>query len=429
MTTSLAPCPKITADDRAVATSLGVEWLACSGCAREFPVSAQAVCSYCFGPLEIVYDFASIQKRVTRAAIAGGPLSIWRYGELLPVPRIGLHDTGVGYTPLRGAPRLAAELGLRKLWLKNDSQNPTNSFKDRAVAVALSVAKRLGFTTVGCASTGNLANAVAGQAAAQGLRSVVLIPAELERNKIVATSVYGGQVVAVDGSYDDVNRLCVELLDSNPWGFVNINLRPFYAEGSKTVAFEIAEQLGWRTPDAVVVPVASGCLLRKVAQGFDELTKVNLISAGGGPAIFGAQAKGCSPVADAFENGWDEVGPVKPDTRASSLAIGNPADGAEAISVARSSGGAIASCSEDSIGAAISLLARTEGIFTEPAGGVTIAVLERLVREGRITPEEEVVAVITGSGLKTPEVVASELDHVRVPPRVPDVEAALRRAS
>lgn len=423
MTTVISSCPKISDADRTLADELGVAWLACSGCGREYPVSAQAVCDFCFGPLEIVYDLTS-RARISRASIASGPISLWRYKDLLPVPKEGLVDLGVGFTPLREAPRLAAELGLRKLWLKNDGLNPTCSFKDRAVSVALTVAKKLGFTTVGCASTGNLANAVAAQAAALGLRSVILLPASLEANKLIATSVYDGTVLPIGGTYDDVNRLCVELLGTNDWGFVNVNLRPFYAEGSKTVAFEIAEQLGWRTPDAVVVPVASGCLFKKVAQGFEELSKLGLLAQGVSPALFGAQAGGCAPIARAFEEGASDVYPVKPASTVSSLAIGDPADGAEALRVARSTGGAIAAAPEDEVADAISLLARTEGIFAEPSGGVTVAVLEKLVRDGRLSPHEEVVAVITGNGLKTPDAAPSRRCR-SVAPRVSAIEEVI----
>ncbi|MGH2730922.1 MAG: threonine synthase [Actinomycetota bacterium] len=399
--------------------------LVCRECGREYPIAPQHVCEFCFGPLEVAYDYEGIRSAITRATIAAGPESIWRYAHLLPAPGDDWIDIGAGWTRLRPAPRLASELGLKKLWLKDDGPNPTHSFKDRVVSLALTVARSFGYDTAACASTGNLANAVAAHAAASGMSSVVFIPADLEPAKIIATAVYGGRVVAVDGSYDDVNRLCAELAGRRPWAFVNVNVRPYYAEGSKTLAFEIVEQLGWRPPDAVVVPIASGSLLTKIGKGLRELHKVGLIDELPTTTIYGAQAEGCSPVARAFEQGTDEVLPVKPKTVAKSLAIGNPADGYYALREVRDSGGAIASVPESSVADGMRLLARTEGVFTETAGGVTIAALEQLVRTGAISPDQETVALITGVGLKTLDALGDigPTHHVR--PSVEEVDRVL----
>jgi threonine synthase len=377
--------------------------LKCRECDREYAVAPVHACEFCFGPLEVAYDYGEIASSISPATIAEGPHSIWRYAPLLPDPGGGRVDIGAGWTRMRPAPRLAAELGLKNLWLKSDASNPTHSFKDRVVSVALTMARSFGLQVASCASTGNLANSVAAHATAAGMDSVVFIPSDLEAGKVAATTVYGGRVMAVDGSYDDVNRLCAELAGSRPWAFVNVNVRPYYAEGSKTMGFEIAEQLGWRFPDAVVVPVASGSLLTKVAKSFRELHRVGLVDAEPEVAFHGAQAAGCSPVATAFAAGSEDVRPVKPNTVAKSLAIGNPADGFYAIREARSSGGRIAAVPEEDVSEGIKLLASTEGIFTETAGGVTISALERLVREGAIDPGEETVALITGIGLKTLE--------------------------
>lgn len=382
-------------------TRSNVDHLACRECGRRFPVSPQHVCSFCFGPLEAAYDYERIRSSLTREVVSGGPESIWRYAALLPEVGGGRVDIGAGWTSLRPAPRLAAELGLKKLWVKSDAANPTHSFKDRVVSVALSAARAFGFSVAACASTGNLANSVAAHAAAIGLESVVFIPADLEPAKILATSVYGGTVVAIEGSYDDVNRVCAELAGDRNWAFVNMNLRPYYAEGSKTLAFEIAEQLGWRTPDAVVVPIASGSLLTKVSKGFKELHATGLLSEAPVVSINGGQAEGCSPVASAFATGARDVRPVKPATIAKSLGIGNPADGPYALDEVRGSGGSIAIVPEAEVATGIRLLARTEGVFTETAGGVTIGALERLVRSGAIAPDDETVVLITGIGLKT----------------------------
>jgi len=394
--------------------------LRCRECGRDYPVAPQHVCEFCFGPLEAAYDYEAIAAEISRATIAAGPTTMWRYAPLLPAPAEGAIDIGAGFTRLREAPRLAAELGLRRLWLKLDGGNPTHSFKDRVVSVALSVARSFGFEIAACASTGNLANAVAAHAAAAGMRSIVFIPSDLEEGKIAGTVVFGGEVVAVDGSYDDVNRLCAELSGEKPWAFVNVNLRPYYAEGSKTLAFETVEQLGWRVPDAFVVPIASGSLLTKIGKGLRELHHVGLMPDEPGVTIHGAQAAGCSPVATAFESGTDDVRPVKPDTVAKSLAIGNPADGYYAIKEARASGGRITSISEEAVVDGMRLLARTEGVFTETAGGVTIGTLEKLVREGDIAPDQETVALITGIGLKTLEALGSSEPTYRIKPRLED---------
>lgn len=406
------------------AEAFGISCLACRECGCESPVSPQHVCELCFGPLEVVYGHPA----VTREEIAAGPRSIWRYERLLPAPPVRV-DTGAGCTPLRPAPRLAAELGVKKLWLKNDSLNPTNSFKDRVVSVAASAAVHFGHDTLACASTGNLANSVAAHAAAAGLKSIVFIPADLERGKVLATAAFGGHVVAVDGSYDDVNRLSSELAGTRPWAFVNVNLRPFYSEGSKTLAFEIAEQLGWRAPGAIVCPVASGSLLTKVSKGLDELHRAGLLDEAPATSIHGAQAEGCSPVATAFAAGADDVQPVKPRTIARSLAIGDPADGYYALRVARATGGRIAAVPESAVAEGIELLARTEGIFTETAGGVTVATLEHLVRTGAISHDEETVALITGHGLKTLEALGDKGPTHFARPSIEAVEEALGRES
>jgi len=391
-----------------------VEGLRCRECGRDYPVAPQHVCEFCWGPLEVVYDYDAIASEVTRAGIANGPESIWRYAPLLPDPGGERVDLGAGWTPLRRAPRLAAELGLDRLWLKFDGLNPTHSFKDRVVSVALTTARSFGYNVAACASTGNLANAVAAHAASAGMDSVVFIPNDLEAGKVAATTVYGGRVLAVDGSYDDVNRLCAELAGDHPWAFVNVNVRPYYSEGSKSMAFEVAEQLGWRAPEAVVVPVASGSLLTKFNKGLKELHTVGLLNEEPTTVVHGAQAEGCSPVARAFAQGAVEVRPVKPRTIAKSLGIGNPADGYYALRDVRACGGTITAVPEDAVARGMKLLARTEGLFTETAGGVTIATLERLVREGTITRDQETVALITGVGLKTLEALGhNEPTHLR----------------
>jgi len=384
-----------------------VDGLRCRECGRAYPAEALHVCEFCFGPLEVAYDYEAIAAAVSRETIAAGPPTIWRYAALLPAEATGAVDLGAGWTPLVRADRLAAELGLGELWLKNDTMNPTGSFKDRVTSVALTKARELGFKVAACASTGNLANSVAAHAARAGMRSYVFIPSDLEQQKVVTTAVYGGNLIAIDGTYDDVNRLCAELTSEHPsWAFVNVNVRTYYAEGSKTLAFEVAEQLGWRAPDHVVVPVASGSQLTKIHKGFKELYLTGLLDEEPHTRISGAQAEGCSPVATAFAEGHDFVRPVRPHTIAKSLAIGNPADGPYALDVVRSTGGSMGAVSDDEIVEAMLLLARTEGIFAETAGGVTIATLARLAAEGVVRRDERVVAYITGNGLKTLDAVA-----------------------
>ncbi|TMK18638.1 MAG: threonine synthase, partial [Actinobacteria bacterium] len=377
--------------------------LRCRECSREYPAEPLHVCEFCFAPLEVVYDYDAIAKQTSRESIASGPRSIWRYAPLLPGGEDRV-DLGAGMTPLVRAPRLAAELGLRELWLKNDTANPTHSFKDRVVSVALTVAREFGYSTVACASTGNLANAVAAHAAASGLKAYVFIPADLEAGKVVATAIYGPNLIAVKGTYDDVNRLCSEIAGEFDWAFVNVNIRPYYAEGSKSLAYEVAEQLGWQAPDHVVVPIASGSLLTKIKRGLDELVRVGLLD-GHQTRISGAQATGCSPVAAAFKAGTDHIRPVKPQTIAKSLAIGNPADGYYAVKASRETGGSMEDVSDEEVVEGIRLLARTEGIFAETAGGVVVATLRKLCAAGAIRPDERTVAFITGDGLKTIEAV------------------------
>jgi threonine synthase len=385
-----------------------VTGLRCRECARPYPAEALHVCDYCFGPLEVVYDYDALRATLTRAQIEAGPQTIWRYAPLLPVSDPAPIDLGAGFTPLVRADRLAAELGLGELWIKNDTVNPTGSFKDRVVSVALTKARQLGFKVAACASTGNLANSVAAHAARAGMVSVVFIPRDLEVAKVVTTAVYGGHLVAVDGTYDDVNRLCAELASEHPsWAFVNVNVRTYYAEGSKTLAFEVAEQLGWQAPDHVVVPVASGSQLTKVAKGFAELHRVGLLDDEPHVRVSGAQAAGCAPVATAFAEGADAIRPVKPHTIAKSLAIGNPADGWYALQAVRASGGELRAVTDDEILDGIRLLARCEGIFAETAGGVTIATLARLAAEGVVRRDERVVAYVTGHGLKTVEALVT----------------------
>jgi len=384
-----------------------VSALRCRECARQYPAEALHVCDFCFGPLEVVYDYEAVRRSVSRESIAAGPETIWRYAPLLPVADTNPIDLGTGFTPLVRADRLAAEVGLGELWVKNDTANPTGSFKDRVVSVALTKARQLGFKVAACASTGNLANSVAAHAARAGMVSVVFIPEDLETAKIVTTAVYGGHVIAVRGTYDDVNRLCAELASEYPtWAFVNVNIRTYYAEGSKTLAFEVAEQLGWEAPDHVVVPIASGSQLTKIRKGFAELHEVGLLPDLPSVRVSGAQAAGCAPVATAFAEGADAIRPVKPDTIAKSLAIGNPADGWYALEAIRESGGSCAAVTDAEIIDGIRLLARTEGIFAETAGGVTIATLVKLAAQGVIRRDERVVAYVTGHGLKTVEALA-----------------------
>jgi threonine synthase len=383
--------------------------LICRECGHEVALAPVHVCTECFAPLEVAYDEDKL-RLVTRASIEAGPQSIWRYAGLLPAgqdeaTRVSL---GAGMTPLREARNLAAALGMRKLWVKDDSANPTHSFKDRVVSVALSAAKAFGYTTVSCASTGNLANSVAAHATQAGLRAVVFIPNDLEQGKVVQTAVYGQTLVAIEGNYDDVNRLCSEIAEAEDWAFVNVNVRPYYAEGSKTLGYEVAEQLGWRLPEQVVIPMASGSLLTKVDKAFGELTKLGLVEQS--PyKVYGAQATGCSPIATAYENGWDAVKPVKPSTIARSLAIGNPADGPYALDAVRRTGGGMGHVSDAQVVEGIRLLASTEGLFAETAGGVTVATLKQLLERGQLDPEAETVLYNTGDGLKTLDAVAGEV--------------------
>jgi threonine synthase len=384
--------------------------LRCRICGEGYPLEAIHACERCFGPLEVVYDYASISATVTHESIGAGPRTIWRYRALLPIQTETPVDLGVGCTPLIKADRLGRALGLDNLYLKNDCVNPTYSFKDRVVAVAVTRAVELGLDTFACASTGNLACAVAAAASVAGLRCFVFVPADLEIGKIVNALVYGPNLVQVDGNYDQVNRLCSELADEYGWGFANVNLRPYYAEGSKTLAFEVAEQLGWQSPDHVVVPVASGALMVKIEKGFRELEQVGLIEPHS-IRFSGAQAEGCSPVATAFAEGADDVRPVKPNTFVKSLAIGDPADGLFALQVARRTGGAVGAASDAEVAAGIALLPSTEGIFAETAGGTTVAVLKSLAEKGIVKRDERVVAYITGNGLKTIDAVADQLSQ------------------
>jgi threonine synthase len=380
------------------------EALRCKECQTSYPLEARYVCENCFGPLEVAYDLTGLDPDTTRRRIQAGPQSIWRYADFLPFDTPPQTALAAGVTPLVRADRLAERLGLGEVWVKNDAANPTHSFKDRVVTIALAKARELGYEVVACASTGNLANAVASHAAAAGLESYVFVPADLEEQKILATGVYGTRLVAVRGNYDDVNALCTQLADERDWAFVNVNVRPYYAEGSKTLAFEIAEQLGFELPDRVVAPVASGSLFTKIARGFDEWLEVGLLQ-GELPVMNGAQAEGCNPVAEAFAEGREICRPVRPDTIAKSLAIGNPADGPYAVELARRTGGAVDAVDDDEIRAGIRLLAETTGIFTETAGGVTTAVLRKLAERGDIGADERVVVVITGEGLKTLDAV------------------------
>ena len=401
--------------------------LICRECGTAYPSEARYSCEFCFGPLEVEYDLASARGVVTRESIASGPNSIWRYKALLPDPGEEPVDLGAGWTPLRRSTRLADVLGVRELWLKDDTRNPTGSFKDRVVSVAMSSARRLGFTTAACASTGNLATSVAAHAAFIGWPSVTIIPSDLEKSKIAMTSIFGGTVLGVEGNYDDVNRLCVELVAEHAdWAFMNVNLRPYYAEGSKTLSFEICEQLGWRTPAQVVVPLASGSQFTKVAKGFKQFVELGLVE-GPVPVLFGAQATGCSPIATAFASGAEVVTPQRPNTIARSLAIGNPADGPYVLDELRAQGGDCGSVSDEEILECIGLLAQTEGIFAETAGGVTIASLRQMLRRGTIDPEQSIVAIISGHGLKTLDaVVETATVSSTITPSLEAAEEALR---
>lgn len=401
--------------------------LQCRECGQTYEIAPKHVCEMCFGPLEVQYDYDVIAQSISREKIERGPRSIWRYQDLLPVEGTPQVDLGAGFTPLIKCNNLAKKLGIDSLYIKNDTANPTWSFKDRVVSTALSRAVEFGFDTAACASTGNLANSVAAHAARAGMKCYVFIPADLEIGKIIGSLIYKPNLFGVQGNYDEVNRLCAEVADRTDWAFVNVNVRPFYSEGSKTLAYEVAEQLGWKAPDHVVIPIASGSMLTKIHKGFGELMKLGLIEQRDF-RVSGAQATGCSPVAQAFAEGHDFVKPVKPKTIAKSLAIGNPADGPYALDTMRSTGGHADMVTDEEIVEGIKLLAETEGIFTETAGGVTIAVLKKLAESGKVRRDEVTVAYITGIGLKTPEAIA---DHVGAPmqilPNLASFEAALGR--
>jgi threonine synthase len=409
--------------------TLAFEALKCKECGAEYEAKAIHVCEECFGPLEVKYNYEILKQTVSRETIEAGPNSIWRYRAFLPVATDNYIDVGTGMTPLIEAKRLGRRLGLKKLYIKNDAVNmPTLSFKDRVVSVALSRARELGFTTVACASTGNLANSTAAIAAHAGLDCCVFIPSDLEAGKVMGTLIYNPTLISVNGNYDQVNRLCSEVANTHGWGFVNINLRPYYSEGSKTLGFEVAEQLGWKLPDHIVAPLASGSLFTKIYKGFREFVEVGLVE-DKAVRFSGAQAEGCSPIAQAFREGRDFISPVKPNTIAKSIAIGNPADGVYALELARKTNGNIESVNDAEIIAGMKLLAETEGIFTETAGGTTIATLQKLVEAGKIDPDEVTVVYITGNGLKTLEAVKGELgEPFTIDPKLDEFERALERS-
>lgn len=410
-------------------THTAIQGLQCKECGAEYEAKATHVCELCFGPLEVKYDYDLLRQTVSRQTIEAGPNSIWRYKAFLPVTSENPIDVGTGMTPLVQANRLARRLGLKKLYIKNDAVNmPTLSFKDRVVSVALTRARELGFTTVSCASTGNLANSTAAIAAHAGLDCCVFIPSDLESGKVLGTVIYGPTVMAVNGNYDQVNRLCSEVANTQGWGFVNINLRPYYSEGSKTLGYEVIEQLGWQLPDHIVAPLASGSLFTKIYKGFQEFVKVGLVDEK--PVRFsGAQAEGCSPIAKAFQEDRDFIAPVKPNTIAKSIAIGNPADGVYAVDIAKKTNGNIESVTDAEIIEGIKLLAETEGIFTETAGGTTIATLKKLVEAGKINPDETTVVYITGNGLKTQEAVQGYVgEPLTIEPKLDSFERALERS-
>jgi threonine synthase len=415
---------------------MAITHLKCRECGSEYDLGAQYVCNKCFGPLEVAYDHTGLTTDVAslRRRIQSGPQNIWRYSDFLPLagnppaPSVRiLSQFGLpaGCTPLLRADRLAERLGLKEVWVKNDAANPTHSFKDRVVSVAAHRARELGFDTLACASTGNLANAVAAAGAALGMPTYVFIPSDLEEQKVLATGVYGTNLIKIKGNYDDVNRLCTEVSgERENWAFVNVNMRPYYAEGSKTLSYEISEQLGFQTPDRIVAPIASGSLFTKIAKGFEEWRSLGIVD-GDQPIMSGAQATGCSPVATAFADGVDVCRPVKPDTIAKSLAIGNPADGPYALETARTTGGGIDAVTDEEIKAGIRLLAETTGIFTETAGGVTTATLAKLAERGDIGSDERVVLVITGDGLKTLDAVRGTFDEIEIAPNFDEFEAAV----
>src|SRR5271169_4016886 len=398
--------------------------LKCRECGREYPLTATHVCEFDFGPLEVAYDYDRIKKSLTRAAIESRAKTMWRYRELLPVATEPTVGKQVGFTPLIKADRLAKALGILELWVKNDAVNyPTLSFKDRVVSVALSRSRELGFETVACASTGNLANAVSAQAASAGLKSYVFIPSDLEQSKILNSLIYGANVIAIKGHYDEVNRLCAEIAGKFGWAFVNVNMRPYYAEGSKSMGYEIAEQLDWRFPQHTVVPMASGSLLTKIHKSYQEFIKLGLVTESK-YAVHGAQATGCSPISVAQKAGLDFFKPVKPNTIAKSLAIGTPADGFYALRVMKDTGGAADDVTDDEIRDAIKLLAETEGIFAETAGGVTVGVAKKLIASGKIPANDSAVLCVTGNGLKTLEAMSGHVGHPReIKPSLREFEA------
>jgi threonine synthase len=406
---------------------MSVKSLKCKECGTAYELDASYVCENCFGPLEVAYDFSELDAAEVKRQIQAGSQGIWRYADFLPFSGRPGDPLEPGMTPLLRADRLAERLGVEaEIWVKNDAANPTHSFKDRVVAVAVAKAQELGFETVACASTGNLANAVAAHAAAAGLDSYVFVPANLEEQKLLATGVYGTNLVGVRGNYDDVNRLCTQLAETHPWAFVNVNLRPYYAEGSKTLAYETVEQLGWVLPDRVVSPIASGSLFTKLGRGFQEWLDLGLVE-GGQPVFNGAQAEGCNPVATAFAEGWEVCKPQRPDTIAKSLAIGDPADGPYAVEQARRSGGGIDSVTDQEIREGIKLLAETTGIFTETAGGVTVGVLRKLAKRGEIAAGEKVVVYITGEGLKTLDATRDTFQMHEIDPSLDSFEAEFRQ--
>jgi threonine synthase len=395
--------------------------LRCRECGRQYPIEPLNVCEFCFGPLEVAYDYDAIRAKVSRESIREGPHTIWRYDAFLPVGREHAVDIGAGFTPLLRADRLARELGIDNLWLKNDAVNPSYSFKDRVVSVAATKALEFGIDTLACPSTGNLAGAVAAHGAKAGMRTLVFIPSDLERGKIIGAAVYGPTLVAVKGTYDDVNRLCSELADTHNWAFVNINMRPYYAEGSKTLGFEVAEQLGWKAPDHAIIPMASGAMITKIHQGLMEFARVGLID-DVKTRMHGAQARGCSPIVKAAQAGQTHPRPEVPNTIAKSLAIGNPADGFYAVKVMKDSGGSGVMVEENEVADGIRLLAQTEGIFTETAGGVAVSAAKRLADAGTFAPGESVVIYVTGNGFKTLEVVEPAVKPILIEANVESFE-------
>lgn len=400
-----------------------VKGLKCRECKREYPKAPLYVCEYCFGPLEVDYDYEKIKKKLTRETIGSRPKNLWRYRELMPIDGKPTDGFNSGFTPLIRAKNLEKALGVKELYIKDDSvSHPTLSFKDRVVSVALSKAKEFGFNTVACASTGNLANSVAAQSAIAGLSRYIFIPADLELGKVIGTLIYKPTLVAVEGNYDQVNRLCSEIATKYKWAFVNINIRPYYAEGSKTYGHEIVEQLGWKTPGNIVVPCAGGSLITKIWKGLKEFNKIGLIDKVN-TKIYAAQATGCAPIITAIKENSEIIKPVKPNTIAKSLAIGNPADGIYAVATVKQSGGWAEDVSDDEIVEAIKLLAQTEGIFTETAGGVTLGVTKKLIEQGKIPKNESIVVCITGNGLKTQEAVCERIGKpIKIKPNIASFE-------